>query len=520
MCVRMWLAICCIAAFWSPAVGQSLNYRAPSEELSKAIGSLPVASEEAARQRRIDPRELQRDQQGLDPIGQKKIELGQPSKGAPFVMPNSMIVQFSPDTTAGDIANYLKEKKARVLESYPTIGAVLIEADLTQYFQMQFTDKSQNDAISRGVSEAIKDYQQDGRVRSATPDVYLSRKNEGAEAEITNVLTATDIGPLAGQEASDWGISDIQANELWSLPGADGGSVFGVMDVGFALHDDVVFLDFPDGMVPDNHGNHVAGIACAKHDGKGIRGVLRNCHVRARAGDVFFRAAEGNPQLGFIVLFSQILRTLDRFVTEHDDVKTFNVSLGYNWRSNFGINPDLPESDHWRVLVQSQGTMLVTLLQIAEQKGKVIFSAAGNDSSGLVAPISARHASPFNWAAMFGRENGLANNGIIVGAHGPSGKRANFSNKDADISCPGVNILSAVAYDGQHQVSPSSYGKMSGTSMASPYCAAAHILFKLVRPGYSGIEAAKCMMASDVTTDFGTPRLRLAQALVACPKLQ
>ena len=377
-------------------------------------------------------------------------------------MPNSMIVQFSPDATESDINSYLKEKKAQVLESYPTIGAVQIEADLTQYFQMQFTDKSQNDAIGRGVSEAIKDYQKDGRVKSATPDVYLSRKSdEEAEAEITNVLIATNIGPLAGQETSDWGISDIQANQLWNLPGADGGSVFGVMDVGFALHDDVVFLDFPNGMVADNHGNHVAAIACAKHDGRGIRGVLRNCHVRARAGDVFFRPAEGNPRLGFLVLYSQILRTLDRFVTEHDDVKTFNVSLGYNWRSNFGINPDLPGFDDWRALVQSQGTMLVTMLQTAGQKGKVIFSAAGNDSSGLATSISARHASPFNWAAMFGREQGLADNGIIVSAHGPSGKRANFSNKDADISCPGVNILSAVAYDGQQQVSPSSYGKMS-----------------------------------------------------------
>ena len=83
MCVRMCLAICFIAAFWSPAVGQSLNYRAPSEELSKAIGILPVAREEAARQRRIDPRELQRDQHGLDPIGQKKSNSGSLARGEP-----------------------------------------------------------------------------------------------------------------------------------------------------------------------------------------------------------------------------------------------------------------------------------------------------------------------------------------------------------------------------------------------------------------------------------------------------
>jgi Subtilase family len=83
-----------------------------------------------------------------------------------------------------------------------------------------------------------------------------------------------------------------------------------------------------------------------------------------------------------------------------------------------------------------------------------------------------------------------------------------------------VNIVSSVAYDGQKNASSSSYGTMSGTSMAAPYCAAAHILFKLVRPGYTGVEAANCMMASDVTTDLGTPRLRLEQALIACPARQ
>lgn len=53
--------------------------------------------------------------------------------------------------------------------------------------------------------------------------------------------------------------------------------------------------------------------------------------------------------------------------------------------------------------------------------------------------------------------------------------------------------------------------------MASPYCAAAHVLLKLVRPGYTGAEIARCMLATNVNTDDGTPRLKLTQALAACP---
>ena len=83
---------------------------------------------------------------------------------------------------------------------------------------------------------------------------------------------------------------------------------------------------------------------------------------------------------------------------------------------------------------------------------------------------------------------------------------------------PGVNILSALAYDEADQPSSSAYGKMSGTSMASPYCSAAHILFRLVRPGYTGVEAVECMLASNAKTDDGTPMLRLTQALAACPE--
>src|SRR5207249_1426471 len=135
---------------------------------------------------------------------------------------------------------------------------------------------------------------------------------------------------------------------------------------------------------------------------------------------------------------------------------------GYNWISNFGINPDAPESSNWRGIVEIQGPLLVTLLRNAEKKGKIIFSAAGNDSTGLNPPIDAKYASPFNWAAITARQLGIKN-GVIVEAHDKDGKRAPFSNTGGDISCPGVNILSTVAFDGQHQQSNFAYGEMSGT---------------------------------------------------------
>ena len=68
--------------------------------------------------------------------------------------------------------------------------------------------------------------------------------------------------------------------------------------------------------------------------------MLPNCLVRARTGDIFFKSAEGGDVTKFIAVFSQILATLQKFILLHEDIHVINVSMGYNWRQNFGINPD------------------------------------------------------------------------------------------------------------------------------------------------------------------------------------
>jgi hypothetical protein len=61
------------------------------------------------------------------------------------------------------------------------------------------------------------------------------------------------------------------------------------------------------------------------------------------------------------------------------------------------------------------------------------------------------------------------------------------------------------------------YGTMSGTSMASTYCASVLVLLGLVRPGCTGVELVDCMVASSDKTDVGTPMLKLTQAIGKCP---
>ena len=422
----------------------------------------------------------------------------------PFVAPNTMILQFETDVSEEEILEYLEDHKLTVARKFSNIGAIQVETDLTPYLQMVINDGDMNEVLLRALLMAIEDFKDDPRIRSASPDLLLRNQDHHETSQhmrVNNLLRPNNVhtqSPDGPMEITDWGVNDVEATDLWDLPGAKDGVIFGAVDVGFARHEDIVFVDFPSDTNVDNHGNHVVGIACAQHNGRGIRGVLPNCFVRAQSAEVFFESIEGGSgihgqMLRFNVLFSQILTTLYGFIDARDDVHTINVSLGYNWRSNFGINPDLPDAEISRALVEAQGVILVSLLESLSKRGRVIFSAAGNDSHGLGTPISARYASPFNWAALHARETGLSENGVIVEAHDRTGSRASFSNVGGHISCPGVDIQSTLALGANGVHSPLIYGTMSGTSMASPHCAAGYLLFTLVRPGYSGVGALSCL---------------------------
>lgn len=505
----------------SSGVGRA-QFGLPSIETKNAIKGLAI--EPTRRRDQNAPlSEFKIDKSQLPPGSAGRLKLdAQGNASTPLLVPNTVLLQFEPTASKADIDNLLAKRGLTVVDTYPAIGAVKVEGDLSKYFAPTLNDRTANEALLRGVTNVIDDFKSEPIVRSATPDVVLTTKAE--PPSIANLVKAADVAPItlaAGEtEKEDWGIDDIEATKLWVLKGASDGALLGVMDVGFTRHEDITFLELADGIEVDDHGNHVAAIGCARHgNSKGVRGVIPNCFVRAKTADVFFTSAGGNPTLGFLVVFSQVLASFDRFLSEYTDLKVVNLSMGYNWRSNFGINPDAAESDQWRKLVESQGVFLVSVLELANKSGKVIVSAAGNDSSPSATPIKAKYASPFNWAAITAREKGLRN-GVIVEAHDQNKKRASFSNSGGHISCPGVNILSAVARDANGSVSDAMYGTMSGTSMASPYCASALVLLSLVRPGYTGVELVDCMVASSDKTDAGTPMVKLTQAISKCPPKQ
>ena len=76
------------------------------------------------------------------------------------------------------------------------------------------------------------------------------------------------------------------------------------MDVGFAAHEDITFSTLGAGVNIEDHGNHVAAIACAKHNNKGVKGVIPNCFVRPKTGSLY-KGEPGGDVLPFFQTFGQ-----------------------------------------------------------------------------------------------------------------------------------------------------------------------------------------------------------------------
>jgi len=450
---------------------------------------------------------LEIDRESIDPDLRPGIDFSEAGYASlPFAARNSLLVKLGEDITPQALSLLLAEFRFELLKVLPEIHSIHVRTDLSRFVQDDHTNAPA--ARLRFLADAVRFYTADPRIKAVAPDLIIDSQR---------LLTDIKIVDSPAAEISDWGIADVGASGLWNLPRARDGALIGMVDTGFARHEDLVFARTPLQMEKGDHGTHVAGIACARHsNGTGVRGVLPNCFVIPRAEPLV--RYQGQTLDRYVHLFSQVVGDLNEITSTSDGVSVFNVSLGYNWKRNMGINPETYTARDISLIVANHGEFVISILKNAAARDMVIYSAAGNDSNGDADRRSARYASPFNWAAVEARDRGNANIAFIIEAHDRDGKRANFSNEDGHLSCPGVDILSTVTLVDEKAPPGRLYGINSGTSMATPYCAASHLLLALVRPRYTNQEIAACLLESGEATDNGVPRVRLDRALEHCPE--
>jgi subtilisin len=290
-------------------------------------------------------------------------------------------------------------------------------------------------AVPEARLEALKKH---ADVLSVEPDLIVS-------LEAREVIV-TGSGVNATGESTPTGVNRADAD---LNPRTD------VSNVGIAIIDTGISRSHPDlnvagavsfvrgnknGEDDHGHGSHCAGIAAAKLNGAGIRGVAPN----ARVFGVKVLARDGSGQLSWIV------SGID-WVTKNaasKGIQVANMSLGFQ-----GSSPSLDSAINGMVAAG------VTTAVAAGNSGAdaTYFSPANNANVICVSALADSDGQPggFGGATGYGADETLAS----------------FSNYGApvDIAAPGVNIYSTYMSGG--------YTTMSGTSMASPHVAGAAALY-------------------------------------------
>jgi subtilisin family serine protease len=348
--------------------------------------------------------------------------------------------------------------------------------------------------IKTSVESAISKLTQMPNVEYAEPNYIYTTQVTSNDPYFTNRSLWGMYGD-ASTPANQYG---CQAAEAWALNHTGSSTVYvGVIDEGYMYNhadlaanagtnpgeipnngidddnngyiDDVYGWNF-DGnnnsvfdSAGDTHGTHVAGtIGGVGGNGIGVAGVCWN--VKIISGK--FLGTNGGTSANAIL-------AIDYFV----DLKTRHnlnlVALNNSWGGG-GFSQALKDA-----------------IDRASAAGILFIAAAGNGGSDGIGDNNDRYPSyPSNYTS---------SNIIAVASITSSGARSSFSNYGAtsvDIGAPGSSIYSCLPGSG----GGSTYGTMSGTSMATPHVTGATALYASTHPGATMTQIKTAILNSAVAT--------------------
>ena len=308
----------------------------------------------------------------------------------------------------------------------------------------------------------LADLRADGEVVSADVDHPVRVFDDGA---------ATAAGTLSNDtlRPQQWALTAVHAEGAWASSTGTG-EVVAVVDTGTDVtHPDLAGQVLPgaefitqtststgDGSDDQNgHGTHVSGIVAAlANNNMGVAGLAPGVRILP-------------------------VRVLDEDGTGWSS----DIARGIMWAADHGadvINLSLGST-------ADDANMKAAIAYAHDTKGVVVTAAAGNAGAG---------ANATNYPA--------ADPGVIAVASTTStGARSSFSNYGSyvDIAAPGSTIMSTypMAFSPSASVA---YASMSGTSMASPYVAAAAALVR-ARYGLTDPDAVEARLEA-TALDLGT----------------
>jgi subtilisin family serine protease len=348
----------------------------------------------------------------------------------------------------------------QVFASYDSIGVIVVHSSSLTFA-----------ATMRGVSGV----QQVGATRATdVPEDAYNPAIPAAPVQSTTTLT----------ESARWDMTQIKADQAWSINQGSPSVKVGVLDTGVDdLHQDLA----PNFLASDsvscaygkadtrtgawrpvaNHGTHVAGTIAAAKNGKGVVGVAPGVKIAS------VRIAEPNT----IMFYPE--NTICGFIWSGDH--GFKVTNNSYYTDPWQFN--CPDNVDQAAIIEG----VKRAQEYAESKGSLQVAAAGNSDYNL-AKKSTDSTSPDDSTPSTRTITNACIDiptelpGVVtVAAMGNGNVKASYSNYGAgviDVAAPGGD-----GPNGVYSTLPGGkYGLMNGTSMASPHVTGVVALLASVNP--------------------------------------
>lgn len=415
---------------------------------------------------------------------------------------NIIIIMFEDDCT--------DKEKSEIINS---VSGKVVGGDIL-YNELYVEVKSSS---LRELEELCKELENYSGVDLARPEEFIYTVNFipndpfGNGESTDRVSWDTDISDLNVYYNNWWPLA-TELRGAWRYDEYFSNINIGIADTGFdTSHEDysTKFKLISKENSSTNHGTHVAGIIGASHNNKGIAGVSDNSSLFA------YDLAESNGEYKG----TKALKALKELVEEYD-CKVINFSIGANiyvkdnecyFDENFKKPISGGDVDDWGYEASKK---IGKLLENGHDF--VVVQAAGNGAKNTKLGIDAVNNGNF---CSITQDNCYSNNKIskqeimnrviiVANANMPTtgnfelNTTSNGNQNHVDIAAPGTWIYSTVAgiEDTNNLITAGQkYGRLSGTSMASPIVAGVASLVWSVNKNFTGAQVKEmvCRTAED-----------------------
>lgn len=281
-----------------------------------------------------------------------------------------------------------------------------------------------------------------------------------------NTLFGTSAVPNDPSYSSLYGMTKIQAPAAWDISTGSNSVLVAVIDTGVQYtHPDLAANiavntgETPNNGVDDDNNGYTDdyyGYDFISNDGNPMDDHYHGTHCAGTVG------AKGNNGVGVAGVAWTVSILPVKVLDAGGSGTLASVAAGINYATQRGA----------KVMSMSLGggatsTTLENSIALAKQSGAIVIAAAGNSGSNNDSypsyPASSTH-----------------DNVVAVAATDSTDTRASWSNygpASVDVAAPGVSIYSTLL--------GSSYGYLSGTSMATPHVAGMAAVLRSINPGLS-----------------------------------